>query len=133
MTDQHWHHRDVAGECGLQLDPHEVVRILQTPVPCIVARISPARTNDGEHYCAVANDAVQVTAKIMSERDRIHILEHLRLAKFGHEPVIEAPCGIGVVAAAVADEDSRQGRLRFLIADSDMKTTRHSRCALRSL
>ena len=113
MTDQHRHHRDVAGECRLQFDPHEVIRILQPPVACLVARIDPARTNNGEHDRAVANDAVQMTAKILPERDRIHILEHRRLAKLGDQPVIEAPRRIGVVAAAVADENSRQGRLRF--------------------
>ncbi len=115
MSNQHGHYRDVAGECSLQFDPHEVIRILQPPLPCLVARIRPARTDDGEHGPALAHDAVQMSAKVLPQRNRIHILEHAGLAEFGHKPVIDAPRGIRVVVAAVADEDAGQTRLHHLL------------------
>ena len=74
----------------------------------LVADIRPLRTDDGQHRRAAADDLVQVPAKILPQRNRIHILEHARLAELGHEAVVDAARGIRVVAAAIADEDARQ-------------------------
>ena len=109
MSDQHGHYRDVAGECSLQFDPHEVIRILQPPLPCLVARIRPARTDDGEHHPAVAHDVVQMPAKVLSQRNRIHIFEYPRPAELGYETIVNAARGIWVITATIADEDARQG------------------------
>jgi hypothetical protein len=38
------------------------------------------------------------------------------LAGLGHQAIVNAARGVRIVAAALADEDARQGRLRFLMA-----------------
>ena len=94
MTDQHRHDGNIARQRGLQLDAHEVVRIVESALARSVARIDPPRPDDGEHRRAAADDVVQVSAKILPQRNRIHILEHARLAELGDEAVVDAAHGI---------------------------------------
>src|SRR6187551_3459647 len=108
MTDQHRYYGDAARERSLQLNAHEVVGILETFLTRLVAYVCPLRTNNRQDYRAAADDVVQVSAEILPQRNRIHILEHPRLAELGYKPVIDAAHGIGGVTAAIADEDAGQ-------------------------
>jgi hypothetical protein len=100
-----WPH---ARKSCFQFDANEIVRILEAPLALAVARISPPRPDDSQYHGAVPNHLVKVTAKILPQRDRIHILEHAHLAELGYQPVVDATGGIRIVAAPVADEDAAQ-------------------------
>ena len=69
MTNQHGYDGNIAGKRGFELDPYKVISVFKPPLTCGIACICPARTNDDEHRSAVANDAVQMPAKILPERN----------------------------------------------------------------
>jgi hypothetical protein len=106
-----WH---TARQRSLQFDPYKVIWIFQTSLAVFVTNIRPLRTNDCEHRRAATNDVIQVSSKILAQRNRVHILKDSRFAKFGNQPVIDAAHGIRGVTAAIADEDAGQTRLHII-------------------
>lgn len=107
MRNQNRHYRDVAGQRGFQLDPDEIFGVFQSSLTRAIPRIDPAWTDDGQDRRAVADDLVEVAAKILSQRDGIHVLEDTGFAELVYQAVVDPTGGVGIIAAAITDEDAR--------------------------
>jgi hypothetical protein len=68
----HW---DVALKCRRDLDPNEIVRVVQTTVSIFINRIEPIRSNHREQDATLSDFLAQDLTEVQPKRDRIHVHE----------------------------------------------------------
>ena len=78
IADQHGDDRDLAAEGGLDLDPDEVARVVEPAIPARSGDREPSVPDYGQEDLAAGDLLGQDLAKILTQRDRIDVLEDLR-------------------------------------------------------
>ena len=107
-ADEDWNHRNSPSNCGFNLDPHEITRIIQPPCPLrgslLKRDAQPVIADHGQQDIALADRLAQVIAKIDAEGNTVHILEDAPLPKLRDQP-LENPIGrIQAVVAAIGQK-----------------------------
>src|SRR5580704_12429130 len=102
--EQYWNDRDVAKQCGRDLDADEIIRIVEPTMAVVVEHIGPVRANDREQRVALGNFVAQNLDEIHPERHGVNVHEKEIGAKLSLQPVTHAPGMTCAVIAAIAYE-----------------------------
>jgi hypothetical protein len=96
---------DVARQGRLDLQANEVARVVEAPLPVLVADRQPSVTDEGEQHIAGANGVGDHLGEIVTRLNRVDIFEDLVSAELRNKVVVEPSGGEVGFASPVADED----------------------------
>ena len=103
--DQDRDEQDLPRERGLDLEPDEVVGVVEPTRPVRAGDVEPVLADQGEQDVARPDRVRDRLDEVVAELDGVDILEDLiRPEAFG-EAVVEPACRVRRVLPAVADED----------------------------
>ena len=104
---------DVAIQCVSDLNPDEVLRIVQAS-PANIGGLQPVRTNESDEHIALADGAVDFLVEIHSGLNGVDIHEYAVTSKSLHQGIGKAACICRCVLAPVADEDAKGLRVSLV-------------------
>ena len=106
VVDQHRDDALLAFERGQDLDAYEVVRVVEAAIAGLIARVDPARADDGEQNVGLADLPVEHGHEIVAGLDiALDVHEQRVAAELGLELLIQCLREARVVPAPVVDED----------------------------
>ena len=98
-------HGDVALEGGRDLDPYEIVGIIEAASPIFVTHIQPLVPDNREQRAAFGNFLLQDFDEIDPEGNPVNVHKQEIATKLANQPIVDASCVARAVLAAIADED----------------------------
>jgi hypothetical protein len=100
LSCDHRNNRNIAGEGVLNLQPYEIIRIIESALPLMVGDTYPVITDDCYKGIALHNSGFNHASEIASERYRVDVLEDRVGTKDGCETLVNAVGDVpGIVAA----------------------------------
>ena len=104
--DEHWDHDPIELKSGRELDPDEVVRVLEPPSASGVGHRQPVVPDEREHGVDGHDRRLDHLLKGLSWFEGVHVHEDVLVAELGAETLHQAPRLWGCVTPPVADEDA---------------------------
>ena len=102
---EHRDHDRLAGQGEADLEPDEVLRVVQAALAVELLGAEPAAADDDEHGIGRAHRRVQALHEVDSRLERVDVHEHLMGAELLDQPVVEPARVCRRILAAIADED----------------------------
>ena len=88
-------------------DAHEIVRIVEAPMPFCIFRVQPVAADDGQQHVARPHRNVDLGDEVETRRDRVHVHEQVIGGELLRQPVVEPARRARTVLAPVIDKNSR--------------------------
>jgi hypothetical protein len=104
--DQDRDNPNATGQCCLNLQPDDVIGIIQPAAAAPVGRDQPGRADDRQQHPAGCHRAEDLLSEIHAELDRVHIDENLVLAETISQSVMQPTRKMAGFLSAVADKDA---------------------------
>jgi hypothetical protein len=98
-------HPDVAGQGRLNLQPHKVSRVIKATPTVLVGDGQPLVPDQCQQHIAGADRCGDHLGEVITQLDRVDVLEDLPVGEAVSQPVIQPAGRVGGVLPAVADED----------------------------
>jgi len=103
--DQNRDHTNATRERRLNLQPHEVLGVVQAPLPAFAGDRQPPCPNHRQKHRAGPNRGHDHLNEVVPQLDRIDISENLALAEVVNQPVKQPSGRVGSIFPPVADKD----------------------------
>ena len=104
---------DVARQGGLDLQPDEVIGVIEAAPPILIGDREPLITDQRQQHIAGSDRSGDHLDEVVAQLDRVDILEDLAAVTVG-QPVVQPACRVGRLLPPVTDEDpARNGCSRF--------------------
>jgi hypothetical protein len=105
-VDQNRHDIEITrSESNLNLDPHPIIRIIQSATAIFVLGAHPVRPDQNECDTAARQDRLDVFSEVRTRTQIVHVLEDAIPAKAGFKGIEDAARHIRRVITAIPDED----------------------------
>ena len=96
----------VAGQCGLDFQPDDVVWIIQPPAALLIGCGQPGRADDRQQHLAGRHRAADFLGEVHARLDRVYIDEDLALAETIGQAVRQPASDMAALLPTVADENA---------------------------
>jgi hypothetical protein len=109
--DQDRDEADVAVQRRLDLEPHEILGIIEAPPPVLVGDREPLPADQCEEHVTASHRIGDHLDEVVARLDGVDVLEDLCSAEVPGEPFDQPAGRHGVRVVPVADEDPARSRL----------------------